>query len=620
MPTEVIKLGANPIDKYYAYKAAVESSLDVISAILELVENGMDYGTDVSIKLNGTGLPNNQMELRSVVIEDNGMGMDHATVWERFRGAFHDSASHNKTSKSGRNGVGVKTNFQYWGQIEVQTTTKDFTPKKNEWKCKEENLDEIERTYQIASTVKRGSPDTEMRRYILEIDGTEAVIPWEECDRDISGTKVILKLPRGKVHIDVGVLIRRISHRIEFLDKLKNPENKATIHYRNENNKAMSKEIMPFYESDGKDRFVCRIKGNNYTDTSLLIQDEYGDTQPSKTLPANKNSILGGIDFDLKVLASESEKGSPNSFVLSICGANVYDIGSKRKNSVPPAVDFLVSQGNYTSSSGFSYRLHGYIKTNDERLKRALRHNKSVLDLEDKYALAFIEYITKELLKPLNDAYVASLERDSGSMSLAVRDKISQELNAVLRRRRERTQRKSPAPPENPTDKVLSKNKKYRCNDCLKVWRAPSDKNPSYCGEFNVDKEKGCGSRDIQHLSVSKTETRFNSVNVTFVDFLGGFIPARYEKDEGTVRIATLHPLFITPLRGQRKQMQEISSGIEQALFAIATSKAEEEERSFGEVYGEFLREWYEHRTDATKLKAVCKKKWEENNISIDDI
>lgn len=607
-------LGTNPVDPVLAYRAAVESSLDVMSSINECAENSRDYAKNVVITLVGDPVvdqPGN-INLTSVIIEDDGLGMDLPTLTEKFRGAYFDSNSHEKSTQSGRNGVGVKTNLQYWKEIYVQTTTKGLITGKDQWQCN--NPDSMEQVYRSVSKLKPGDPDTELRTMILKVEGAE-LLDFKQVPRDDSGTVVTLTGPRKTTLFNVDAFIKRQSHCIGWLTK---PEHTLTIIYKNELNKNKQVKIVPFFEYAGKESFICHIKGNSKNDMYIIYHNQNG-TKQSVLIPADKNPVVGSIDLDIKVLDGDADSTNPNELIMSICGANIYD-QIKGKNSVSPAIEYLMRQHHFKSTNGFSYRLHGYIKTDDARLKRALRHNKSVLDEEDRYARAFIDYLVS-ILKPLNQHYVDSLNITTDKESVVILEEISKEFNAVLQKRGEKIRQKKNERDDDPAPSSAPKHKEYKCLSCGEIWKVNLDKSPSYCTEFNIDKSvKGCGSRDIERNTHAKNDDGFKSVQFKWSSPLGGFNPARYEPNENTILLAADHPSFITTLTGVKALLYKKTVGIEKGFIAIAAFKAQEENKPVIEVYGELLKEWFESKSNRDPHKMECRKVWRTAGISIDQI
>ena len=612
-----MNLGENPINRVQAYRSAVESTLGPVGTILEYGQNAGDWGaSNITVTLEGK-YEGSSFRLDSFTVKDNGIGMAHDIMYERFRGAFHDSESHALKSKAGRNGVGSLTALQYFNEIYVETSTKGVIPSKSEWRCSEENRDAIESTHQAMSKLKAGDRDAEIRKYIVTVEGTVCE-PWtSKPDVDDSGTQVKARGPRGPIYVDISDVIRRLSHQISFLDRGRFPNNHMILRYPNPSGKGrmIEVDVNPFYEEETAD-FVCHIKGRSDMDMHILKDSD--TTKPSRIITAYDGKDMAVVDVDIKVLKKDSTSHRPNDFIINICGANVYE-ASGRRGAVPPALEFLMGKSNFKSASGFSYRVHGYVRVVDDRLKRALRHNKTVLDEEDRYARTFLDYLIM-LLKELNQEYVASLEDDSSVLTLNVQDAISQEFNSILQRHQDNVRRRTPSDDGNGKkgDPVI--NHRYVCNGCGKKWMAPIAKVPSYCSEFDVTHTRGCGSRDIERFHQPKIESGEFGVDIIFVNKLGNFLPARYEEAENRIYLSTLHPAFLVPLKGTKLHDHQRTVGIEKALFAIAAARSEKLSMPVNEVYGELLKVWFETRNDARKLKSFCKKVWKEKGVTIEEI
>ena len=615
MFTTKFSLGANPVDPTLAFRAAVESSLDVVSSINECAENSRDFAKNVTITFNGnaslTTKGQTMLDLSSVTIEDDGSGMDFATLYEKFRGAYYNSVSHDRIDQSGRNGVGVKTNLQYWNEVSVRTTTRNLIPDKNSWKCNDHNRDQIDTIYRQVSSLKPEDPDTEERRMMLCVDGSD-LMPFRVVNRDDAYTVVELSRPRQKITLSVDEFIRKQSHCIEWLIK---PNNKIVVQYKNDTGKWVKKEIRPFYEVDGKDKFICHVKGRSNEEMFIHYHDQSG-TKKSQVIPISKDLILDPIEIDIKVLDKETDDVNPNDFVISICGATVYDM--KARSGVSSAIEYLLKQYGYKSSSGFGYRLHGYIKTSDEHLKKALRHNKSVLDEEDRYSRMLVNYLTESILKPLNLLYFQFVNTTSDKEDHEIIDEIKKEFNNIMVRMEER--RKQKRTKDGHGGGVEPKHKEYKCSACGLVWKIPLDKNASYCAEFNVSGEKGCGSRDIARNTHAKTENGLSGVNFQWVKTVGSFLPARYEEDKNIISLSKYHPSFIVKGGGVKARLHKITVGLEQAFFSIASFQSMKESKPIDLVYGECLREWFENKSNMDPLKVATRKIWRENNITMDQI
>ena len=604
-----INLGPNPVDLSLAFRAAVESSLDIISSQGEITENCMDNEShNITININGKRCPTNpdNILVDSICTTDDGSGMDIGVMLERFRGAFFDSESHDRSDKSGRNGVGIKTNLQYWGEIHVSTTTKGKIPGKDSLQCSKENKDFVYGVYKKASVKKEGNSDTERRTMVVRVDSSE-LLPFDACLRDDSGTSVTLMHPRQTIELNIKDFIRKQGY---FIDWLSNPANTLIVKYPSERGRPASAIIQPFYMIN-KPEFMCHVKGVN-TDTMDIIYNDSTKTKISDSIPPNKNPLVSDMEVDIRV----TDINSQNDFIISVCGANVFR-SSKRTTKVPPAIEYLMSQGHYKSPEGFANRIHGYIKTNDERIKRALRHNKSVLDEEDKYARAFISYISTSIIKPLNDIYSHNITISSDREDTELLKEVQDEFNKVVKRVvaiREKDIKSNP-------EKASSLNREYCCNSCGILWKAPIEKKPSYCAEFNITGEKGCGSRDISKNTRPRgTSSNIKDVKFQWVTNIGGFLPAAYNDSNNTMDLNANHPSLMTPLKGYRGRLQRTTACLDNAFFAKAIFEAKKGDKNISDTFGECLKQWYENRSNRDKLKIECRRKWKESNLTIDQI
>lgn len=593
-----ISLGFNPVNIENARRQAVESGLDAEHCIIELAQNGEDYGTDVHVILNGDYQTPHHMKLNSVIVKDNGIGMHHDTVLERFRGSYEDSESHSSETQAGRNGVGVKTSFQFWKNIFVNTSTKSVIP--SSWTCDPINLSLIDSTYKQLSTLKPGDPDTELRKYNITMKEATVDEAWETVDHVFSGTEVTLKNPRTTIKIDIKEIIRRLSHNIEFLSK---KDNRLTLHYKNEKNYPTEIVIKPFYERE-KPSYIAHAKGNSSQDIFITIPGKQAFSFPKSTDPE-----LSKVEFDIKVTLDakdtmDTEPANSNEFIVSICGANIYD--APRRGSGPSnAVNQILCLDKFENTTGFAYRIHGYIKSQDIRLKNALRFNKSALALQDKYAKKFFDYILS-IFKELNRIYIEYLDQFNRSQEDDLLKEIEKEFNKIL-------QGTIFHDPNNiPTNPHENLHAEYECKDCGLIWKVLKLKQPSYCAEYNITNIDGCGSSEIQRRQLKGT-----GINFKWTPFLGNFVPARYEESEQTIYLAQYHPDFITIQTGKNKINYLKSTAIQQGLVAITIGQTKSSD--FEISYGQNLKKHFYNKTNQKHINE-CLRIWKNNNIDSKNI
>lgn len=590
-----ISFGTNPVNIDNARRQAVESGLDSEHCILELAQNGEDYGTDVHVILNGDFIAPHHMKLNSVIVSDNGIGMHHDTVLERFRGSYQDSESHSSESQAGRNGVGVKTCFQFWKNIHVSTTTKGIIP--TNWTCDTENLALIDNTYKQLSSLKPGDNDTELRKYNITMKEAVTDEDWETVPHVQSGTTVTLDNSRTKVKIDIKEIIRRLSHNIEFLSK---KENRLTLHYKNEKQHPTEIVIKPFYERE-KPSYIAHAKGNSSQDIFITVPGKQAITFPKSSDPE-----LSKVDFDIKVtLDTKDTDIDPvnNEFIVSICGANIYD--APRHGSGPSnAVNQILCLDKFENTTGFAYRIHGYIKSQDINLKNALRFNKSALALQDKYAKKFFDYILS-IFKELNRIYIEYLEQFNRSQEDDLLQEIEKEFNKIL----QGTITRLNGTPTTPHENIHAE---YECKDCNLTWKVLKLKIPSFCAEYNINGSEGCGSSDIQRRQIHG-----DGINFKWTPFLGNFAPARYEDSEKIIYLAQYHPDFITIQTGKNRINYLKSTAIQQGLVAITIGQTKSSD--FEINYGQNLKKHFYNKSNQKHINE-CLKIWKTNNINSNNI
>jgi Histidine kinase-, DNA gyrase B-, and HSP90-like ATPase len=592
-----INFGLNPVNIENAYKQAIEAGLDVEHCVKEIAQNAQDYGSEVHVYLNGNHQKSNQILVTSIVVTDNGCGMHHDTVLERFRGAYQDSESHTTAFQAGRNGVGVKTCFQFFKNIKVETSTKDFIPM--QWECNPDNEPMIESSFNSLSSLKHGDPDTELRIYNVSIkDATSE--PWQNVPHVQSGTKITLMNPRNEIFVDIKEIIRRLSHSIEFLS---NKDNTITLHYRNEKNNPTEVKIKPFYERE-KPSYICHAKGDSTQDFYITIPGKQSFLFKKSTDPELKK-----IEFDIKIVLDAKESpdekpAEPNQFIISICGANIYD--SPREGSGPStSVNYILNLDKFENQMGFSYKIHGYFKTQDLNLKKALRFNKSALAYNNIHAKRFLDYIVS-LFKKLNEIYMDYLNDFIVNQEEDLLAEIAQEFNSIFK---EPKFNLSPSTDSQSKNSSECKHAEYECHSCNKKWKVPKLKTPSFCAEHNILDDEGCGSPDIERCQQKSFGCIFK-----WLPFIGNFVPARFEPKEQTIFLAKFHPLFITTQNGKNKITYLKNTAIQQGIIAVSISQSNSNS-DFESSYSKNLKNHFHYKKN-NKHNSECIKIWKENNIN----
>lgn len=617
------------IDVDRAFLVGVESNLDAMSAMLECVSNSEDWGaTEINIILHGGKYVNSEVNksdyiVSSIEIRDNGQGMSHDTVSEKFSGVFFDSSSHGSSCASGRNGVGVKTNLQYWKTIRVKTTTKDRIPA--EWSCIEGNRAEIERTYKENSTLRPGDRDSEWRQYVMTRSKIETE-EWSTADVEESGTTILLESPIVDIVLDLDELIKKLSYKINFLDLKKIPNNKITLEYRNKRPKAnepgftdlgtKTVTIKPFYV-DVITKAMCLVNGTSDKDAFTSFGPDVSGLIPAM-IPGNADCPK--FEYCIQILETTPSTGI--DFVLSVCGSNIYDARG-RFDSPAQTIQEIIRLSGVTihSPQGFNYRVYGYITTKDIKLKRELRHNRTALATHSKIVKNFMSQIGS-ILKVLNKHYIDILQGRSTNEESALLQEIKDDLNLILKNKREGLGvNGTPKDGEGGSGEAhKNKHKMWICCDCESQerdfkWKTPLNKIPQYCRDGDIDGIEGCGSVNIEAYQLKAAD----EVDVKFVDFLGSFLPARYEESIKTVYLSRLHPELIQVGESKAAKLAMKAKAIEKSLFAIAVYNSVNQNQPFSETYVSLLRQRYEQTTD-NKWKAECKKVWKERGVRYDQI
>lgn len=617
------------VDVDRAFLVGVESNLDAMSAMLECISNSEDWGaTEIKIILHGGKFVDSEQDkgdylISSVEIQDNGQGMSHDTISERFSGVFFDSGSHGSATASGRNGVGVKTNLQHWKTIRVATTTKDCIP--FVWDCKDDNKEEIERTYKENSKLKPGARDSELRRYILTRSRLETGT-WAEADVEESGTTIVLEQPIVDVVLDINDLIKRLSYKIAFLDPKKIPNNKIMLEYRNKRPKSdgtgfidagtKTVTIKPFYENT-LTHAMCLVNGTSDRDAFTSFGPDVSGLVPVK-IPGNLDCPK--FDYSIQVLETTPEAGI--DFVLSICGSNIYDARGKFDSPAQTIQEIIKLSGvTIHSPQGFNYRVYGHVITKDLKLKRELRHNRTALATHSKVVKSFMNQLGS-ILKTLNKHYVDILQGRSTNEESVLIQEIKDDLNIILKSRKEGAGVDG-VPKEDDGDGYgahKNKHKMWICCDCESQgrehkWKTNLTKVPQFCRDGDIDNEDGCGSANIEAYQLKAAE----EVDVKFVDFLGSFLPSRYEESIKTVYLSRLHPELIQIGESKAAKLAMKAKAVEKSLLAIAIYNSSEQNQPFNETYVKLLRQRYEQTNDK-KWKMECKKAWKEKGIRYDQI
>jgi len=583
------------VDPRLAHNAAIESTPSIIHSLLEDFSNCKDYSKEIHIKLYGTyPRPDRPKELllTKVVFEDDGCGMTHDTVCERFRGSYFDSASHDTHEKSGRNGIGVKTNFKYWQMLELETSTSDNVP--DVWTCHPDNVDSITDSWLEVSKLLPGQPDTEKRCYRMTRKDLffDKVIP---CPLETHGTKVTLKNPIGAVKVNIDEFLMRLGHSIEFLDESRHPDHKVVLWYPSPGSGNQTNLVVKAFHQVVKNashmcEAVCRPG-----DDQVFIN---GTGMPQKGVIVPPKSELEDVEIFVRVL--ETVESGNNQFVMSICGSNVYD------ESRSEALSKAFNRQRLSSERSFKERIFGYVRCNDPKLKDALRLNRTALDEDDPTVQAFFEHLGN-VFRVLNRQFVDMMKIDDTKEDKNTLNIIKERLNLVISSGKGERKEKT----DTTHDRKAVQHHRWTCRDCGTDWDVPVlFGRPVSCCEGAADGKPGCGSSRIERRKNNQT----SGVDVRWVPFIGNFVPARYDKANNMVELSRSHPDFILRSSANLAVEERLVRGVERALFAIACSEAEDEGKSVEQVYAKLLKKRYDKGSNRAHQRA-CEKFWREHKI-----
>lgn len=263
-----------------------------------------------------------------------------------------------------------------------------------------------------------------------------------------------------------------------------------------------------------------------------------------------------------------------------------------------------MSLDKFENHTGFAYRVHGYVKCNDLKLKHALRHNKSAIETQDKYASIFFDYVVR-LFKELNKIYVSYLDQFNVNQEDEILKEVKAEFANILSTKTDGTISKSQT---DGTQFYENKHAEYVCNSCNKSWKVPKMKTPTYCAEYNINGEEGCGSRDISRKTVKTTTPDFK-----WLPYHGNFLPARYEETTNTIYLAKFHPVFITAQTGKNKTSYIKSAAITQSLIALTIQQSKSTD--FEAAWCANLKKQFQSKR-SNQHTLECIKVWKENNIN----
>lgn len=576
------------IDERLAFQCAVNSCESLKKAILEIVYNACDYGNDVVITLTGEK-ENDKFNLKSFRVEDNGCGMSHDTVMQKFFGAYWDSDSHDNANQSGLMGVGTATPLKYFKEIEVKTTTSGLIPE--EWECHPDSIEEIERTFTENSELKKGDLDTEWRYYSINLSKIEFVGVDKANDND-SGTTVTVSSPNRKLRIDIEEIIQMLSRRMSWLKG--NNKMKLVIE---DGSPGRPKQfvIKPFDEHDSFPVISVIAQVNGKSDKDMLVQC-MKDNVAAITVP--KPKLFDDVKFDVRLVGSEeSDRSKDKMFVLDICGSNVYDDNKGAAALAKLGVD------KFTGGAGFCRRVHGYISTNNIKLKSALRHNRTILDMDDENVKEFISYV-QQVFRALHSQYTKANEHISDDEDEVVRSGIEEVLDLTFKENGKRRHKKGKA-------NNTSVHKSWCCSSCGMTWKTPKAFRPTYCAEGNINDEEGCTSGDI---GPKQNKTTGAAIKVNWCASLGDWLPASYNPTENVVLLSRSHPDFIPQGGVKKSRAERIIRGAEKALFAVAVHRAKETNEDIETTYPELLRDRYKASRNNSH-KRSCEKFWDAQGV-----
>lgn len=632
--SEEIDLGEPPINKSRIIQQIIESNTSLVRTLKELVENSLDaQSTRVDLEVVGRRTDKGSIIVQEVLIKDNGKGMSHDMVLVNFRGLCQaNEDTHESGQYSGKNGVGVKTLFNFFRFVDVETTTAKDIPAWRDWAS--DSIDEdtalrVMASYEQASDLKPGDPDTEMRKYHLEATSAKIIKPWSKCDAQEHGTTVRIHGLRGgkRLVVEEDELMFMLSSHFQWIKEREEHNEQfpvipgsgikeqglfLVVKDMSTAAKVVFKKINAFdhtwhkvgFDTNQSSGPYLTCTGNSSSGIHFSYNDKEGNLQKDvlgepdfmgafddtdKKFDDKRSIRLDDVNFKLQL--THSVPSNQKHLLIQICGSNI---------SIPEKMFSSVSQGH-----GMRAVLRGVIYSNDVRLKKALRHNRTDLEENEPIVRAFWSYV-KDVLNRMSKYYerfTKDLGVSSDSKSL---EELKQSLAGVFNVQKKENENEggthSPA-----------KNKRWMCEECDHCWTTPIEEgDPIECPE--------CGSRVIGRAKNGGSRS-FEVVWVPGLPEIGEFVASHYNQETKLLRLNRYHPDFVdlriysvvTPKLWPTVKVQRMA---QHALIAWSASKMADGNQFLKEK-GQVDKKYF---LRDPKAKAALQKELEKDKISLNSI
>jgi hypothetical protein len=543
---QAIELGAPPIDQDRVFLQMIQSNTNFTRTLKELVENSIDADADrIHVHIEGHKTAKGKFSIEGVTVKDTGIGMSHGRVLVKFRGLCQENERHDEGTYSGKNGVGVKTLFNFFRNMDVTTTTSGLISEWEYW-IPEDIKDTVVKSFEQSTDLRPGSADTVLRSYHLERDRAVMKSPWKEADSAEQGTTIKLSTVHSgkRILVEEQEIIDMLSTHIDFINRCNrnNIDKNLTRDSKNgifltmgDHKKLMIKTIDADWSSSDfsvSNGYGSYLKATGSSDNGIHFSfiNKEGDItnnavdrsdfipafeDPDKEFQDGKETLLEDVHFNMQLTYGLQPKDK--KILCQVSGSNV---------NIPESMWNSISQGH-----GFKSALRGVITTNNPLLKRALRHNRTDMEEGDPTVRAFWSYVRTVFAK-MTKYY----EHFQGDMNVESDDKSLEDLKGNLKNLFTLTR----LPNANSGSSASEpKNSYWECNNCGHTWSSPKEqgkpsKCPS-CGSYSEDiSRKKNGGRDS-----------FNVVWVNSIPDVGPFVAAHYEKSTNTLRLNNLHPDFM---------------------------------------------------------------------------
>jgi len=511
-----ISLGVLQIDKGAAWTRAKRANTNLIRTLIEFVENAVDavkrhdtshsYDGTVVVRIEGKVSSKTKKDKKyggkisidKFIIEDNGVGMSHDDVMERFRDVGKYNELHDLPDTIGKEGQGVASGHHFFEDIRVDTTTDGIIPM--EWRCEESRRDFIEKTYNQCSELQRGDNDAEERHYRFgsEMDDSEA-FKFTKTPEEEHKTVITLSKPLRTVSIYAEDLKRLLSHRIQFLSKF---GNRIVLYLPSSRSPIIIND--PFYTVQPNIPRMVTIKGSFRDGLSIIRYDESGEPIVDEKCELKALSEYGKDDPDLNVYLVQyySHEGLEGKrfcdWAESICGSNLND-SWQDPDRVTSRMAEILEVGGISNSGSINTRIRGAVWSNDIRLKKdALVSNRDRLDQNENITRRY-QYFVAKLLMFCGNEYQKYAQKKGVIESTRVIEILQAKLAKILLGNNGGTGGEKAGSGKKKKDGVSYENKHslYCCGNCRIRWKTDKKVIPTVCCEGCIKGQGGCGSSDV---------------------------------------------------------------------------------------------------------------------------